>query len=316
MDVRARAFSLLVLVGTGLSAVSLGANLTPDRHRVLLLVTCIAAMPIAALVYPLRRAIPSWTYPSLLVPGAATQLGAAIVTSGDSTNPAAAFYIPCALYAFYFFERRVAWAQLAYFAVSYAAALATIAGPGEALDRWLFVMGMAAPVGLVIAHLRDRLIDQARADWLTGVANRRGFEELLALELRLASGAPRPVGLVVVDADDFKRLNDTKGHAAGDHALVQIARALESVAGRGRVARLGGDEFAAVLPDHDLARATDAASRIRERLLAEVDGPRISAGVAAAEAGAPADGQALVRAADMALYEAKRAGRGRVMVAA
>ena len=167
-----------------------------------------------------------------------------------------------------------------------------------------------------------RLARLAGSDPLTGLANRRQFDERLALECRRATRGATALALVLVDIDHFKRLNDTFGHPAGDAWLLRVGTALAAEASRGGdlVARYGGEEFAVILPD----TSVQDAARIAERMRATVAGMRagpgeaavavtISAGVAGVEdTGAEGDPHALVRAADVALYRAKRGGRNRV----
>ena len=167
----------------------------------------------------------------------------------------------------------------------------------------------------------------AFCDHLTGLANRRAFFEAAELELDRAAHTPRPLSLVVFDADHFKHINDRHGHPAGDRVLCDLATALrDTFRAVDTVARIGGEEFAVLLPSTSLAQAVAIADRlcatVSTRLVA-VDGVEIaytvSAGVAVwdnkpgAEA-LPATGNidALIRRADQALYLAKTGGRNRV----
>ncbi|CAN5509977.1 hypothetical protein BH20ACT18_BH20ACT18_10040 [soil metagenome] len=149
---------------------------------------------------------------------------------------------------------------------------------------------------------RGELARVSRADPLTGSLNRRGFEERLAAELNHSTRSARPLGLVLIDLDDFKQVNDTKGHAAGDELLAWVAETVRGVVRpRDAVGRLGGDEFALVLPETGQADSLATARRVREAL-----GDRIEActGVGAF----PADGgsaEELLRRADSALYASK-----------
>jgi diguanylate cyclase (GGDEF)-like protein len=156
-------------------------------------------------------------------------------------------------------------------------------------------------------------------DDLTGLSNRRAFDDALASEVKVAKRSGL-LGLVLVDLDDFKSINDTHGHPQGDLVLREVARVLrESSREIDHPARYGGEELALVLPATDLDGAFNLAERVRERIAALalplLDGSgtlRITAscGVAAVPQ-TPADGQALVAAADGALYEAKRSGKNK-----
>lgn len=156
-------------------------------------------------------------------------------------------------------------------------------------------------------------------DHLTGLANRRALFEAGQLELERWARAPRPLSLVLIDADHFKRVNDTHGHATGDAVLRHLAAGMSATfRAIDVVARLGGEEFVVLLPGLALAQAEALAGRLCRSVAAqpvEVDGARIhytiSAGVAAMEHGL--DGiEALIRRADAAMYAAKAGGRNRV----
>jgi diguanylate cyclase (GGDEF)-like protein len=156
-------------------------------------------------------------------------------------------------------------------------------------------------------------------DELTGLHNRRFFDQVLVREAERARRFGRDLALVLLDVDHFKAYNDTFGHPAGDEALQRVARHLAAAAPRrlDALARYGGEEFAVLLAETDLEGARLVAERIREHVRASADFLRpltISAGVAVAAAGA-ADPTALVRRADEALYAAKRDGRDCVRLA-
>ena len=156
---------------------------------------------------------------------------------------------------------------------------------------------------------------EARRDPLTHLRNRRAFDEHLEALVEQATSREAPVALVLVDLDEFKEINDTKGHAVGDRVLVAIASVLERQARTGEeVFRIGGDEFAVVVRGNG-----DAAARAAERFRQAVDSfdgpealPAISVGVASFPDGPDKD--ALLAHADEALYAAKRAGGNRVAV--
>jgi diguanylate cyclase (GGDEF)-like protein len=162
---------------------------------------------------------------------------------------------------------------------------------------------------------------QSREDSLTGVANRRHFDERLAAEIARAVRYGHPLALLLVDLDHFKRINDSAGHAAGDAVLRLAARTMAANArANDFVARIGGEEFAVLLPEQDAAGAHAAAEHVR-RSLSELDTAAIapqlrvtaSIGVAMLAEGEGRD--ALLRRADAALYAAKNAGRDRVVAA-
>jgi diguanylate cyclase (GGDEF)-like protein len=170
-------------------------------------------------------------------------------------------------------------------------------------------------------RLVDALQEQARVDALTGLVNRRVFEEALATTTTAHAGG---TALVLIDVDSFKAINDSYGHPVGDDVLVHLARVLrEQVRADDAVlSRLGGDELAVLLPrcapDVAARRGEELLEAVRSRPLPLPDGTllalSISVGVAHA-ASTAGDVRQLYSAADAALYAAKRGGRGRVSVA-
>jgi diguanylate cyclase (GGDEF)-like protein/PAS domain S-box-containing protein len=169
-------------------------------------------------------------------------------------------------------------------------------------------------------ELEAQLTHQAFHDALTGLANRQLFSDRLEHALTQRGSTRRPLVVMFVDLDEFKNVNDSRGHGAGDQVLGVIAeRALATLRDGDTIARLGGDEFAILLEDTDLGTA----SQVAERLLAEISRPialeddvltiRASIGLAPAVPG-PATGEDLLRNADVAMYLAKDRGKGTVAV--
>jgi diguanylate cyclase (GGDEF)-like protein len=169
-------------------------------------------------------------------------------------------------------------------------------------------------------HAANEVIERlARTDPLTRLVNRRGLEEAIAHERDRAERTGEPLSVVALDLDHFKRVNDTWGHAVGDRLLSAVGEALRAgVRPYDVAARVGGEEFLLVLPATHRERAADVAERLRARvaqLAVEGFPERVtsSAGVAEHARGETTD--ALLARADAALYEAKRLGRNRVVVA-
>lgn len=161
-------------------------------------------------------------------------------------------------------------------------------------------------------------------DGLTGIANRRRFDQMLEREWNRARRAGQPLALIMCDIDYFKQYNDHYGHQAGDACLRQLAQLLENSLRRAGdlAARYGGEEFAILLPNTESPHAAELAERIRERLEqigvpheASLAGKRLTAsfGVAAMVPGENLAPERLLRMADTALYRAKHAGRNRVV---
>lgn len=168
--------------------------------------------------------------------------------------------------------------------------------------------------------VEEELQELAKTDTLTQVSNRRHFDELYAREWLRQARANRPVALLIVDIDHFKRYNDTLGHPQGDLCLVKVARGLRDAIFRPGdfVTRYGGEEFAIILTETDLDGAYLVAERIRESVEAlKIDHPAsptnryvtVSVGVAATVPARERDPGILLRAADRALYDAKSRGR-------
>jgi diguanylate cyclase (GGDEF)-like protein len=183
---------------------------------------------------------------------------------------------------------------------------------------------VADQLGLAVANLklRETLRNQSIRDPLTGLFNRRYLEETLEREVRRAERSQGALGVIMIDLDRFKAFNDTNGHDAGDMLLRELGRLLEGAVRGGDVAcRYGGEEFLLILPGADLDATRHRADHIRESVKhlfvshrgQSVGAVTMSAGVAAfPDHGTTGD--AIVQAADAALYRAKGDGRDRVVV--
>lgn len=166
-----------------------------------------------------------------------------------------------------------------------------------------------------------RMRELALADQLTGCLNRRGLHAVMERELARAERRKSPLCVALLDLDDFKKLNDTYGHCAGDAALVQLVRVTQDALRKTDViGRFGGEEFMIVLPDTPLADAVQTMTRVQRTLSScgfshhdEQVAVTFSAGVALCGAGDEQD--ALIARADKALYKAKNAGKNRVFSA-
>ncbi len=167
----------------------------------------------------------------------------------------------------------------------------------------------------ILEDAYDRARAEALRDTLTGLGNHRAFQEELERQWSVAARGGRPMALAIMDLDDFKRINDSSGHAAGDLVLRQAATTIATYVRRGdRAFRVGGDEFALIMPDTGLEQAQ---SIVRRLLAACLDGETgrgaphtvsFSAGISAGPAAAH-DRESLYRQADAALYWSKRHGR-------
>jgi diguanylate cyclase (GGDEF)-like protein len=176
-----------------------------------------------------------------------------------------------------------------------------------------------------LAEANSRLAQLAVTDGLTGLYNHRHFHERLALEVERSGRNGLPLALLMIDVDHFKHYNDQHGHPAGDEVLRQLARLLaDGRRANDVVARYGGEEFSIILVETNKFTAAKLAERLRERVAAHPfpeaasqPGGSLSCSVGVATFPDDAvDSVSLVRAADDALYAAKRAGRDRVVLAA
>ncbi len=281
---------------------------------------------IVAGVYWLGRdSLPYWT----LFVGVAlgtVMISFGVYINGERDGGAAAlneiYYVWPIVFAAYYFPVRALVLEVAWVAGCYAVALRIIDPGSIAVTRWLIVVTMVAGVGGLISRLQarvdelvSRLSETARRDVLTGLLNRRGFEERLDAELARATRAERPLALILGDVDHFKSVNDQLGHPAGDAVLLRLAGILQRVGRRGdTVARFGGEEFVFIVPDANADKAFELAERARLAIQRSFAGDPVPLTASFGTVAFPADGttaESLLANADRALYAAKDNGRNR-----
>jgi diguanylate cyclase (GGDEF)-like protein/putative nucleotidyltransferase with HDIG domain len=254
-------------------------------------------------------------------------MGSTLITgvayfSGQSPSPLVFFYLWVFLYSSYFFSTAEMVVQIVYVGAAYGALLA-VRPPADGIPEWWLVgMGSLLVAAILIRSMRTRaesliarLYDAARTDPLTKLSNRRGFREMLDLELERARRGRTQATVIVGDLDHFKEVNDRLGRDSGDAILLRLARVLADDRRRlDGVARVGGEEFAMILPDTGGTGGLLIAERLRGKLAEELRHDAEPVTISFGVASFPEHGQtasSLLRAADEALYAAKRNGRDR-----
>ncbi|MDA8062574.1 MAG: GGDEF domain-containing protein [Actinomycetota bacterium] len=266
----------------------------------------VVAGAVAALVAAVRVVIgerlPRW---SLHVDVASGNLLVSVAVAASATKHVdlANLYLLVALFAVLYLPLRGALAHLATAGVAYAVVLGVGAHPAEPpIVAWLSVFGSAAVLSVIVVGLVSALRSTAREDPLTGLANRRMWDERFEEEMERSARSDTALSVLVADLDGFKAVNDAGGHEAGDRVLQDLARAWrEVVRGAGDfLARLGGDEFGLLAPDLDEIGARSLAKR-----LADAIPPGISASIGVATWDRSEGASDLLRRADRAMYRNK-----------
>ena len=319
----ARTLAYFFLAAGTLTLVSLAFTHHPATNVPALLGVVAASYAAGILLRLGARRLHESAIPAFLA-GGSLLITAAVYFDGHGGSSYAFLYVWVGVEAFYFLGRRGAVLQLLLIATSYGWALTSVSTTVP-LQRWLLTVGTAVIAGILVAYQRNRierlvnrLTDAARTDALTGLLNRRGFEELFEVELDRARRGGRQLSLLVGDLDGFKVVNDRLGHAAGDAVLERFAQEITKWKRRVDVAaRIGGEEFALLLPEANERGAFLVAERLRRvvhQTFADEPLPlTISFGVATwPEHGS--DGELLLRSADQALYAAKDMGRDRTVI--
>ncbi len=287
-----------------------------DVAPVLLALAIVAALLLAG------PRLPRWALACLGPVGVA--LIAQALAGKPGAGDAAVLYVWPVLWSTFFFGRRGAVSIVVCIGLAHAVVLLVLPGTSSFPGRWVDVVISACVVAGVVLTLVDRndrllaqLATEARADALTGLLNRRGFDERAALELARARREDGLLAVAAFDIDFFKHVNDEWGHEIGDRVLAWTGALLEAWSRDIDVAaRFGGEEFVVLLPGCDSASAADFAERVRWALATDnssgLPNVRVSAGIHAARA--PETIEAVLQGADSALYEAKRNGRDQTAI--
>jgi diguanylate cyclase (GGDEF)-like protein/putative nucleotidyltransferase with HDIG domain len=321
----ARALAFLFAAGAALSLLLLLTFPQPEADVTGMLSVIAATFAAAVWVTTRGERIPPGAYPWLVV-GGTILITAGIQYRGEPTAAHALFYLWIVFYSCYFFHPAVALGQFGLAVAGYALVLlASDEAPADALELWLVAAMTLLVAGLLIAALKfevDRMVLRlgaaARTDPLTGLFNRRGFEETFDLELERARRGDHPLSVLIGDLDHFKQVNDHFGHDTGDRALTQASEVLALEKRRiDTVARLGGEEFALILPETGVQPALLLAERLRTAVKEAFADEQVSLTVSFGVATFPEHGksrQDLLGAADDALYAAKELGRDRTVI--
>ena len=249
-------------------------------------------------------------------------IGYALATT-EGPGDAAVLYMWPVLWVAYFFGRTGSILVVAWIGVVHGVALASLPNGEGNLDRWLDVMvsvGVVAGVVYLLSQsnrtLVAQLAEEARVDQLTGVLNRRGFDERMDVELDRARRDGTSLGVASFDIDHFKQVNDEFGHEIGDRVLAHLGSVLAAeTRATDVVGRMGGEEFVVLLPGCPGQDTQAFAERVRGRFAESGHLPPVTLSAGVSSAVAPADGALLLAESDAALYAAKRAGRDQTVIA-
>jgi diguanylate cyclase (GGDEF)-like protein/putative nucleotidyltransferase with HDIG domain len=319
----AKVLAVLYAAGATLASLTVLLPHSPRLNAVAQLVIIADAYLVALVLFTQAARLPVWTLHVALAWGSTLIAGCAYF-AGISPSPLVFFYLWVFLYASYFFTVRQTAVQIVYAGLAYGVLLVLRPPMGGAPAWWLVGMGTLLVGAIVIMTMRARvelliarLYDAARTDPLTKLSNRRGFRELLDLELERARRGGTPVALLVGDLDDFKDVNDCCGHRVGDAALQRVARLLcERKRPSDVIARVDGGEFALIVPDGARKEGFTLAERVRRAVQEEFAADQVPVTISFGVAIYPEHGEtaaALIHAAEEALYAAKERGRNRTV---
>lgn len=319
----AKVLAVLFAAGATLSALTVLLPHSSQLNATGQMAIIANAYLVAAVLFTQAPRLPAWTLHVTLAWGSTLIAGVAYF-AGVSPSPLVFFYLWVFLYASYFFSLRQTAIQIVYAGVAYGALLAARPPIGGVPAWWLVGMGTLLVGAVVIMTMRARvelliarLYDAARTDPLTKLSNRRGFRELLDLELERARRSGAPMAVLVGDLDDFKDVNDHCGHRVGDVALQRVARLLSEIKRPiDMAARVGGEEFALTVPDGARKEGFTLAERARRAVQEEFAADAVPLTISFGVAIYPEHGEtaaALLHAADEALYMAKERGRNRTV---
>lgn len=321
----ARSFGTVSLAGASLGCLILLIHADPSRDYQVLRAVLAIELVFSSICFLVYRRLPIWFFHLAMVLGICLICASAAGEAREAAGVLSLCMVFIVLLANLFFTARLALM----YTVLAAGALGLVLYARD-VDYWqndavagFVILGSA---GAVVGWLRGRvermalqLDRQAKTDAVTGLPNRRGFNQRCDVEFARAAREQTSLSLIVCDLDRFKRVNDQLGHDEGDAALRTAAEAIrDSVRAMDVVGRLGGEEFGIVLPAANKQDAMAVAERVRDGVRRAFEGHQVpvtvSSGVATQSGGGSRE--VLFSEADGALYEAKRLGRDRSVPAA
>ncbi|MCW2640710.1 MAG: diguanylate cyclase [Dactylosporangium sp.] len=296
-------------------------------HNTVVLASCAVAIAIGLLLVALPDRTPRWVVRAspLVDTGLIALCTWVASTPTDGTELLMVWPV---LFASYYLGSRDGWFNVGAVVVSYTPTAMVVLG-SNGITPTVYMAGTTVLALLIvsalrrqIAHLIEALQREARTDGLTGLLNRRAWDEAFHREVARRERQGGSLSLLIIDIDYFKRINDTMGHPAGDAALRKVAALLQTqTRAADLLGRVGGEEFAIVLVDCDVDRAAERAEQIRALIEATArtwpeagSAVTVSIGAAAIPEHAT-DGSHLMTLADHALYAAKTGGRNAVRLA-
>lgn len=297
----ARWLGIFFAAGGTLALAGLTLPHAPYPNTTRIAVLSASAYPVAAFLLFTRRNISMGLFHALTAVGTLIVTVAIFLGEGSTlASVSPMFYLWVPIFAITYFSTRAAIAHIAWIAVSYSIAVSVDAG-SYSIGQWVVVVGVLVVTSAAVHSLVSEIRRLARTDPLTGLANRRAFDDRLHTEVIRAQRANVPLCVAIIDLDDFKRVNDEHGHQAGDQLLIGIAQAwLPELRAIDCLARYGGDEFALLLPESTQADATRIVARLRVAL------PNTSFCVGIAAYTREDDHETLISRSDQKLYHAKR----------
>ncbi len=297
----ARWLGIFFASGGTLALAALALPHTPYPNMVATALLSASAYPVAAFLLLTRREISTRVFHTLTAAGTlVVTLGIVLGRGSPLALVSPMFYLWVPIFAITYFPTRAAIAHVVWIALSYSAAV-SVDADRYSLSQWIVVIGVLTVTSCAVHSLVSEIRRLARTDHLTGLANRRAFDDRLNAEITRVHRTQTTLCVAIIDLDDFKRVNDRHGHQVGDQLLIRIARAwLPELRGIDCLARYGGDEFALLLPDSNEPDAI----RIIERIRAALPTASFCVGVASYTAGDDQD--TLISRADHRLYDQKR----------